>query len=142
MHQTFTGTSRKSRQINLSGRAANPWASSSTASSTQDATARAAADRLKRQQDRDRLNASREIQRIWRGHKSREETRRMLRTEWDEVERMRHPGGTDMETYLQRWAMQPTAETVPYSTAGGCFLQLRLLTHFIDIKLEMDRLRL
>jgi ubiquitin-protein ligase E3 C len=66
----------------------------------------------------------------------------MLRAEWDEVERMRHPGGMDMETYLLRWAMKPTAETVPYSTAGGCFLQLRLLTHFVNIKLEMDRLRL
>jgi ubiquitin-protein ligase E3 C len=48
----------------------------------------------------------------------------------------------DMETYLLRWVMKPTAETVPYSTAGGCFLQLRLLTHFVNVKLEMDRLRL
>lgn len=66
----------------------------------------------------------------------------MLRAEWDHVEGMRHLGGTDMETYLLRWATKPTAETVPYPTAGGCFLQLRLLTHFVNIKLEMDRLRL
>jgi ubiquitin-protein ligase E3 C len=66
----------------------------------------------------------------------------MRRAEWDDVERMRHPGGTDTEAYLLDWATKPTAETVPYSTAGGCFLQLRLLTHFVNIKLEMDRLRL
>ena len=47
-----------------------------------------------------------------------------------------------METFLQRWVANPTAEAVPYSTAGGCFSQLRLLTHFINIKLETDRLRL
>jgi ubiquitin-protein ligase E3 C len=66
----------------------------------------------------------------------------MLRAKWDDVERVRHLGGRDMEAYLLDWATKPTAETVPYSTAGGCFLQLRLLTHFVNIKLEMDRLRL
>jgi ubiquitin-protein ligase E3 C len=88
------------------------------------------------------LNASREIQRVWRGYTSREETRQSLRADWDEVEKKRHVGGTDMETHLQHWATNPTIEPVPYSTAGGCFSQLRLLTHFVDIKLEMDRLRL
>ena len=141
MHQTFTGNSRKSRQINLSGRATNPWASS-TISGAQDATARAAADRLKRHQDRERLHASREIQRVWRGYRSREETRKSLRAEWDEGEKNRHPAAPDMETYLQRWATNPTMESVPYSTAGRCFSQLRLLAHFVNIKLEMDRLRL
>jgi ubiquitin-protein ligase E3 C len=32
--------------------------------------------------------------------------------------------------------------TLPYATAEQCFAQLRLLVHFIDVKLETDRMRL
>lgn len=50
-------------------------------------------------------------------------------------------GSTGMETLLRSWERSHTS-TPAYSDAGQCFSQLRLLTHFVNMKYEMDRLRL
>lgn len=82
MFPTFTGNSRKGRNVNLSGqRTSNPFTSTSWgASSTLGASktvAQAQAERQQRQQERDRLKAAQRIQRTWRGHR----VRRIVRDE-------------------------------------------------------------
>ncbi|KAK4126884.1 hypothetical protein N657DRAFT_564681 [Parathielavia appendiculata] len=82
MFPTFTGSSRKGRNVNLSGqRAINPFTSTSWAPSTaagaSKTVAHAQAERLQRQQERERLKAAQRIQRTWRAYRSR----RILRAE-------------------------------------------------------------
>jgi ubiquitin-protein ligase E3 C len=89
MFQTFSGSSRRPRQVNLSGQNINPFAASSwtpSASGTQKTVANAQQERLQRQHERERVNASKLIQKAWRGHKVRSdlaESRRVLFDESD-----------------------------------------------------------
>ena len=81
MFPTFNGSSRRSRNINLSGqRHANPFAahalSPSSGSAANKAVAEAQATRRRRQQERDELKAAHFIQRLWRGHSTRQACRR------------------------------------------------------------------
>lgn len=85
MQPSFTGTSRRQRQVNLSGRPSNPFASTSK-SGPQSAIASAQQDRINRQHQRERLQASSRIQRIWRGHSARRKTFETWRQMWDELE--------------------------------------------------------
>ncbi|KAF2434449.1 hypothetical protein EJ08DRAFT_685832 [Tothia fuscella] len=75
MFQTFSGSSRKPRQVNLSGRRT-------------DASAVKAAqqERENRQKERDRLKAAKLAQRLWRGHHTRSLIRQEWRDEWDSEE--------------------------------------------------------
>lgn len=80
MFPTFTGSSRKGRNVNLSGqKAINPFTSTSWAPSAavgaSKTVAHAQAERLQRQQERDRLKAAQRIQKTWRGHRSRRNLR-------------------------------------------------------------------
>jgi ubiquitin-protein ligase E3 C len=87
MFQSFSGNSRRPRQVNLSGHQPDPfsaWGASPTASGTQKTVAVAQAERQLRQQERERLNATKQIQRTWRGHKSRKDLANIRRQEWDE----------------------------------------------------------
>ncbi|KAK3503989.1 hypothetical protein B0T13DRAFT_392639 [Neurospora crassa] len=82
MFPTFTGSSRKGRNVNLSGqRTSNPFTSTSwgagSATGASKTVAHAQAERQQRQQERDRLRAAQRIQRTWRGHR----VRRTLRDE-------------------------------------------------------------
>lgn len=123
MFQTFSGSSRRPRQVNLSGQNINPFAASSwtpAASGTQQTVANAQQERQQRQQERERLNASRRIQRIWRGHKARRELADSRRTVWDETE-----------------AARPGSE--PDSALTG---QLRLLVAFFSARRHDDLERL
>jgi ubiquitin-protein ligase E3 C len=89
MFQTFSGSSRRPRQVNLSGQNLNPFAASSwtpSASGTQKTVANAQQERQQRQQERERLNASKRIQRTWRGHRSRRQLADSRRAVWDDVE--------------------------------------------------------
>jgi ubiquitin-protein ligase E3 C len=76
MFPTFTGSSRKSRNVNLSGqKGVNPFTSTSwapgAAVGASKTVAHAQAERFQRQQERKRLNAAQCIQRSWRGHRAR-----------------------------------------------------------------------
>ncbi|KAI7189839.1 hypothetical protein KC363_g4737 [Hortaea werneckii] len=87
MYQSFTGSSRRPRQVNLSGRPTNPFASStSPAGGPQSAIASAQQDRERRQRERERLHASNRIQKVWRGHSARRKTFRIWRQVWDQIE--------------------------------------------------------
>jgi ubiquitin-protein ligase E3 C len=75
MFTTFTGSSRRPRNVNLSGQAGNPFANTSwspaVVSSTTKTVSDAPAEREKRHLDRQRLKAAGKIQRTWRGHRTR-----------------------------------------------------------------------
>lgn len=97
MFQTFSGSSRRPRQVNLSGQNANPFATSTwnpAGSGTQQTVANAERERQQRQQERDRLSATKRIQRVWRGHSVRKHVADKRRAEWDELDKSQiHSGG-------------------------------------------------
>lgn len=89
MFQSFTGSAKRPRQVNLSGQNLDPFAASSWSPSTagtQKTVANAQQERAQRQRERDRLSAARKIQRIWRGYLSRKSTAAELRKRWDHLE--------------------------------------------------------
>lgn len=66
----------------------------------------------------------------------------MWRAEWDRHELARtSPHSSDLASLL-RITPDDGSGALPYSSAGECYVQMRLLLHFLDIKLEMDRARL
>ena len=95
MFPSFTGSSRRPRQVNLSGRNNNPFSSvQSTGSphnSQSSAVQQAQQDRKARQQERERLEASKVIQRAWREHRNRSSRQQAKRAEWDELIRNKDP---------------------------------------------------
>ncbi|KAK5099979.1 ubiquitin-protein ligase (E3) [Lithohypha guttulata] len=143
MHTSFTGNARKARQVNLSGKTPNPWAKLSggpisSQPTTQNAVAQAQAERLRRAQDRDRLNAARRIQRSWRGHSARKRQKQEWRNEWDQNEQHRSARGhaVSYET------TQEEGTSMPYSNEEQLRYQMRLLLSFLDTHDDMDRWRL
>lgn len=86
MFPSFTGSSRKPRNINLSGRKSappsrGPLLSRVPAHST--SLLNAQQERAQREAERQRLKAAITIQRVWRGRKATELQRSQWRREWD-----------------------------------------------------------
>lgn len=90
MYQSFTGSSRRPRQVNLSGRNPNPFAVAAAASPAsqgpQQAIQSAHQDRQHRQQQRLELNAAKSLQKTWRGYSGRKRARDAWRQQWDAAE--------------------------------------------------------
>ena len=133
MFPSFTGNARSRRQVNLSGRTNNPFAS------TQNALAQAQQERLLRQQERERPPAATRIQKTWRGHKGRREARSRWRQEWD------HNEGWESQI-LPVGGEQTTSNTAsswtPYVSEEECLGSLRLLVQFASPQNDQDVLRL
>ncbi|KAG8169998.1 hypothetical protein KVR01_000743 [Diaporthe batatas] len=71
MFPTFSGNSRRPRNVNMSGQKnLNPWSPSSSSNASK-TVADAQAERNKRQLEREKLKAAQSIQKTWRGHASR-----------------------------------------------------------------------
>lgn len=89
MFSTFTGNSRRPRNVNLSGQAGNPFSNTSwspaAVSSATKTVSDAQADREKRQAERQRLKAAGQIQRTWRGHRARQATSESRRLAFDSL---------------------------------------------------------
>ncbi|KAI1141704.1 hypothetical protein F5Y05DRAFT_271079 [Hypoxylon sp. FL0543] len=104
MFPTFTGTSRRPRNVNLSGqRNTNPWAASSwspSASGASKTVAQAQAERERRQKERDELNAAKRLQRVWRGHRGRQSFKRACREAYDGL--YSQPIGDDSSSRVHR----------------------------------------
>ncbi|KAJ0160750.1 putative E3 ubiquitin protein ligase [Colletotrichum tanaceti] len=87
MFPTFTGNSRRPRNVNLSGQNLNPFGATSwtpaAGSGASKTVSNAQAERAQRQQDRDRLKAAGKIQKTWRGHRVRRRLRDSRREAFD-----------------------------------------------------------
>lgn len=89
MFPSFTGSSRKPRQINLSGRRNPPQTKQIPGLSTQShhqhssALLLAQQQRAKREAERRELEAAKTIQRTWRGKSDLSKSRAIWRSEWD-----------------------------------------------------------
>ena len=145
MQPTFTGSTRKRPQVNLSGKKPNPWAkvsSTTTAAPIQsaghNAVAQAQADRARRAQDRDRLNAAKKVQRVWRGHSARTQQKQKWREEWDHNEQAR----IQQTNSISYDAITGTTSPTPYGGEEQVRYQMRLLLSFLDSHAAMDRWRL
>ncbi|KAM3448278.1 hypothetical protein MY3296_007961 [Beauveria thailandica] len=97
MFSTFTGNSKRPRNVNLSGAAGNPFAntswSPSNASNTTKTISDAQTEREKRQAERQRLKAASRIQRTWRGHKARSRLADRRRAAFDALYAVPAPAG-------------------------------------------------
>ncbi|KAJ4371207.1 ubiquitin-protein ligase (E3) [Neocucurbitaria cava] len=132
MFTSFTGNTRRPRQVNLSGRKTNPFANSNSGSGSssnagggagsQAALDRAQQERAQRQRDRDTLNAAKRIQRVWRGHTIRREVADELRREWDAVE----------------GPARLPPQTTAYSSDEAALAQLQRLLRFASPRNEED----
>ncbi|EAW08293.1 HECT-type E3 ubiquitin-protein ligase [Aspergillus clavatus NRRL 1] len=147
MFQSFTGNSRRPRQVNLGGRNTNPFAAyppgrhSAPAPGPQNTLAIAQQERLLRQQERERLGATRKIQRTWRGYSSRKITHNTWRTEWDTAERQRTGASLPFEDKAG-YREDNFKASMPYGTAAECLSQLRHLVQFLEPWNSKDIIRL
>ncbi|KAL4780914.1 hypothetical protein BJX76DRAFT_360435 [Aspergillus varians] len=142
MFTSFTGNSRRPRQVNLAGRNNNPFAAypagrqNPHASGPQNTLAIAQQERLLRQQERDRLGAARVLQRTWRGYRSRKITHGLWRAEWDAIEGQRADSLPLFDALAKQQdgtGLQPAgAVPAPFGSASACLSQLRLLVQFIE----------
>lgn len=143
MFQSFTGNSRRPRQINLSSRSTNPFSPAPSkrhppsGSGAQAAIALAQQERIQRQLDRGRITASSTIQRVWRGYRTRKAVRSLWRNGWDATERDRNPGYSPESNRLSDTDLAP-----PYSNVSVCITQLRALLHFLESRNQNDTARL
>jgi ubiquitin-protein ligase E3 C len=85
----FTGSARRPRQVNLSGRKSTPTTPTSSSLRNKPAPSssvqNAQKERAAREAERKRLKATETIQRIWRGRKVAEKVRNEWRSEWDQL---------------------------------------------------------
>lgn len=90
MFPTFSGNSRRPRQVNLSGQNFDPFASSSafdTSGQAKNKTVLAAQlERLQRKEERERQSAVKNIQRVWRGYKVRKDLENERRQAYDAIQ--------------------------------------------------------
>ncbi|KAJ5183327.1 hypothetical protein N7492_000943 [Penicillium capsulatum] len=152
MFQSFTGSSRRPRQVNLSGRTTNPFAAfpgnspsrqTPHASNPQSAVAIAQQERLQRQRDREKQNAVRVIQRVWRGSHSKKATYGQWRVEWDSNEHeMMLSSGLISDLASEDDFRFSSRRPAPYATADQCLAQLRLLVQFVSSRRHSDIRRL
>ncbi|KAJ4295612.1 ubiquitin-protein ligase (E3) [Kalmusia sp. IMI 367209] len=127
MFTSFTGNTRRPRQVNLGGRKTHAFGSTGSGSGSQAAVDRAQQDRALRQRERETQKAASTIQRVWRGHRSRGEVGDLLRQEWDATEGLS--------------AGSPA--TTPYSSEEEALSQLHRLLRFVTTRKEddLDRIR-
>ncbi|KAL8730191.1 MAG: hypothetical protein Q9181_004754 [Wetmoreana brouardii] len=141
MFPSFTGSARRPRQVNLSGRSSNPFAAtaasrqSPSAQTAQNTVAHAQAERVLRLQERLRPPAATTIQRSWRGYRSRKEARNDWRKDWDARE----------EADLPPEHLEVTNDlaVLPYKKETDCLNQMKLLVHFASPREpgDVDRLK-
>ncbi|EFR00064.1 ubiquitin-protein ligase E3C [Nannizzia gypsea CBS 118893] len=138
MFTSFTGNTRRPRQVNLSTRSTNPFSGTPvkrqppSGHGPQATLAIAQQERAQRQLERERLTSSRTIQRTWRGYKSRKTTWSIWRKDWDDYEKARGVG------YHTAAEQQGSA----YSSSLECAKQLQLLLQFIQTTSQEDAVRL
>ncbi|MCJ1312206.1 hypothetical protein MMC25_005880 [Agyrium rufum] len=137
MFPSFTGSSRRPRQVNLSGRNTNPFAVAQNSrghtpvSGSTNTVLQAQQERLARQQERERVQAARKIQKTWRGHSVRQKTRRENRERWD------------MQELEIRARAQQLHQTLPlYRNEEEALENVHLLLSFITSKGDQDLVRL
>ena len=125
MFTSFTGNTRKARQVNLGGKKTNPFGPPGSGAGSQAALDRAQQDRVQRQRERDTLNAAKRIQKVWRGHSARRDVADELRGAWDRAE---ESGGS--------------SHTVAYSSEDEALAQLQRLLRFASSRSDADLRRI
>ena len=142
MFQTFSGNSRRARQVNLSGRGPGSGSlATPSIAGTQNAITHAQQERLLRQRERDRLYAARKIQRVWRGHQTRRWLRAGWRRQWDSLmdqdsSNLPTPHGREVDH------RRDAVKSLPSQDGARLLARLRLLLRFLDVSLRDDLNRL
>ncbi|KAI9725918.1 MAG: hypothetical protein M1828_002245 [Chrysothrix sp. TS-e1954] len=122
MFPTFTGSARRPRQMNLSGRTANPFAQFGAPQNTVE---NAQKGRMARQEERERIKAAVFWQSRWRGYFERQKFREIQRHRWIEIERKLDEEGLRV-----------------YRSEDEASSHMHLLTGFVQLDREDDVQRL
>lgn len=135
MFTSFTGNTRRTRNVNLGGRKTNPFGNVGSGAGSQAALDRAQQDRAQRQRERDTLNAAKRIQRVWRGHAGRRKVADQLRQAWDAAEAgygapVPKPYGSDEDALSQLQRMLRFASSRSED-------DLRRIRHFVSRRKKM-----
>ncbi|KAF1946041.1 E3 ubiquitin-protein ligase NEDD4 [Clathrospora elynae] len=125
MFTSFTGNTRRARQVNLGGKKANPFGPPGSGAGSQATLDRAQQERAQRQRERDTLNAARRIQRVWRGHSARRGVAEDVRRAWDAAEES-----------------SGALQTAPYTSSEAALTQLQRLLRFTSARNEADTRRM
>ncbi len=125
MFTSFTGNTRKARQVNLGGKKTNPFGPPGSGAGSQAALDRAQQERAQRQRERDTLNAAKRIQRVWRGHSARRDVADELRGAWDRAEESNGP-----------------SQTAAYDSEEEALAQLQRLLRFASSRSDEDLRRI
>lgn len=141
MFQSFTGSSRKPRQVNLSQRNQNPFAKpdpwgnppAATAGS-QNAIEKAQQDRAVRQQEREKRQAALLIQRSYKGYTVRKAYKADQASRWDSREAT--------TTHASVHTSIDDANIISYQSDNEAFTQLRSLLRFAHHKNPSDLKRI
>ncbi len=147
MFTSFTGNARPKRQVNLSGRNVNPFATTpgsrqpQSSQIGQNALAHAQQERLVRQQERKRPPAAVKIQSAWRGYRCREEVRNRWRDEWDAREVAELGTCAQNGNGILDWSLA-SSSCFPYKSEEECLSQLRLLVQIAIPQTYNDTVRL
>lgn len=152
MFPTFSGNSRRPRQVNLSGgQNKNPFAQSpggtrpgqsghaGPSGGRGAALALAQQDRIARRQERDRTKAAIVLQKIWRGNTARSDARKVIRGQWDKAE---SPTASSDTVMIDEDTKLTPQDMPPYASEQAALSQLALLLHFIDLRDTSDIARL
>ena len=145
MIPTFSGSGKKARNVNLSGRInSNPFAKASSgygAPATQSTVAAAQQDRQARQRERERIQAASRIQRSWRRYARESLRKKVLRRAWDEREEKCLERKAEI---LARGREDPEHRFWPprYGSEEEAWGQMDLLLEFADFSRHEDIRRL
>ena len=131
MFTTFTGNSRRPRQVNLSGRTSNPFAPTGAVKGQPAVLASAQQDRIARQRERERHSAAIILQNAWRGYSCREKLRKEFRIEWDAH-----------ENRSQGTRERSNSQTASYDSEDESLLQVRRLIRYASPNNDGDVERL
>lgn len=129
MFTTFSGNTRRPRQVNLSGRRTQASGSTGSGFGAQAALDRAQQERAQRQREREVRLAAQTIQRVWRGHAERRKVAQELRQRWDMAEGMSNYGNA-------------SSGDTPYPSEDATLEQLRTLLRFANTRDEEDMERI
>lgn len=130
MFTTFSGNTRRPRQVNLSGRRTQGFGSTGSGFGAQAALDRAQQERAQRQREREARLAAQTIQRVWRGHAVRRKVAQELRHRWDAAEETRLNDNISIDGN-------------PYPSEDFALEQLRTLLRFANTRdaEDVERIR-
>lgn len=141
MFPTFTGNSRRTRNVNLSGqKPSNPFAKAAgNAVGASRTVAIAKAERQQRQQGREKQEAALRIQKLWRGYRVRRDHRASFRASLAQAYSENSQWGEHGEQRRSEYAVPLILVTFQASNVGDHVLLCRVVEELLQTNFYVFR---